>query len=132
MSYVETGNREIWRRRVVDVVTEARRLWNEGDFKGAHDSFLVGADASEELATPDYARWLRGQARRMLVTAWARRKLDATLGPMDVEPDEPPRGEIRQFVISKTMGRVPGMPGRFARVRVSIDRRGRVRIMGAR
>ena len=118
------------RRLLFEMQAAARDLANTGRFVEAREAFLVAADASEERGSASFARWLRTQARRMEVIVWAREALASDIDGSNVIPsDDSGRGEVRQFEISYPMGQVPSFLPRTARVRVSIDRRGRVRIL---
>lgn len=102
-----------------------------GDARAVADAFWVAADLAEERGFGAWARDLRGNARRAQVVAWAARVLpDARIGHRNVITlvrgsfGSSLRDEFRDFLIPRPLRGSPN-----AETEVSVDRRGRVRIV---
>lgn len=106
-------------------------------FADAAERFAVAADLAEEEDRPDVARYARTNARRSLVTAWARRRwpdedfgrgMATVLARTSTTDDSSwfgsPNAERTRFVVFRPRA------GRFTFV--SVSRRGRITITGQR
>ena len=102
---------------ILDVPSAKRR------FRPIAQTYFVAADAAEEIGDTEWARVLRGYARRFLVVDWARRRWPlqnffvddiVTIGERDLQK------EVRRFVVYP-----PSAPSHS--FIVTMDRRNRVR-----
>ena len=119
-------------RRLEDLLAYAEARAFDADHDEAAATFAVAADLAEEEDRPDVARYARTNARRSLVTAWARRRW----------PDED-IGRGMATVLARTSTNDPSWLGRSDAERtrfvvfrpragrftfVSVSRRGRVSV----
>ena len=124
-------------RELVILLADAEELAFDADHDEAAATFAVAADLAEEEGQPDVARYARTNARRSLVTAWARRRwpdedfgrgMATVLARTSTTDDSSwfgsPNAERTRFVVFRPRA------GRFTFV--SVSRRGRITITGQR
>lgn len=106
-----------------DMRTRADEMVRAGAFEEARDQYLVAADMAEEHGgDAQIARALRQEARRAVVLAWARAE---GLSVGAITPLSAPfaRSEGRSFAVVQLSGPI---------LRVHVDQRGGVRVVGRR
>lgn len=98
----------------------------EQRFRAIAEGYFVAADAAEEIGDRNWARAIRGYARRFLILDWMRRRepdhgvLVADVVAIDDDPR--PEVEITRFIVYPP--RTPSHP-----FLVAVDRRGRPRLL---
>ena len=105
-------------RALTESIRDAIR---DGDYRAAAEAMLVAADHAEETDATHRAWSRRADARRYLVTAWARQLIDPGIGWIDIQArSRGGRGELRTFTVL-----IPG----GAAVIVRVDPKGRIDVL---